>query len=923
MLDQPDDEGLLPAARDLFTASGEGILVHDPEDGTVVDANPIAERLYGRDSSALSGSRLDDLVAGASVETDLSILAGADRTVRWRTETGEGRQRVLDVAVRRTESGDAIRSFARDVTEQHRHTEAMRALSDTLASSTGPFDAQLRALLDVGREHLGLSNGHLTEIEGDRHELVASEGLSAMLETGAVSALSERFYRMVVDEGEVCTVTEASSQLSDTTPCETWGPETYVGTTITVDGELYGTLCFVGERPRDRPFRPWETAFVETLCRWVETQVRQRRDAEQHDWDHALLDGVFNSQRTQVGITDTDGHVVDANAAAVSFVDSDPEAIVGTPVWETPWFAEEPARSRCEAGIERALDGEMTDFEITHDGESGERTVFSINIRPVYDDDEVIYVVVEGHDISELRRREQELQRRQQHIDTILNNVPMVLFAVDETGTFVDSRGRGLASFGLEEGELIGRSIHEEYSAFPEVIDDYERARNGENVESVRTIGGTVFRSWYRPVDIDGECHVIGIAVDITEEHRQKERVAAVNEAAEKLMYAHSPTEVGETVVDIVGELISYPLAGLWIADDDSESLEPVAATDQVLDAMDADTVDDALPAIEPGSFEMTVWEGGETRVIEDYAEASGEMGREAPIKTVVMVPLGEYGHFHVGSTIENRPSDTELDLIGILARNAEAALASSTREAALEAYKDKLERSNEALQEFAYIASHDLQEPLRMVSSYVDLLESEYGAEFDGEAAEYMEFAVDGAHRMQNMIDALLDYSRVETKGQAFEVVEADVVVDRTLDALQLRIDETDATVSVGSLPAVRGDPNQLGQLFQNLLENALEYASESGIEPEVRIEAAVTDGTATVTVSDNGPGISDGTAEDIFEIFTRGGNHETDGTGIGLAVCRRIVRRHDGEIRALDSGDGATFEFTLPVPTEVPADD
>jgi len=138
------------------------------------------------------------------------------------------------------------------------------------------------------------------------------------------------------------------------------------------------------------------------------------------------------------------------------------------------------------------------------------------------------------------------------------------------------------------------------------------------------------------------------------------------------------------------------------------------------------------------------------------------------------------------------------------------------------------------------------------------------------------------------------------------------------------LRIDETDATVTVGDLPPVRADPDQLGQLFQNLVENAIEYAHESGVDPVVDIDARRDDDVVTFSVSDNGPGIPEGMDEDIFEIFNRGGTHERDGTGIGLAVCRRIVRRHDGEIWVdRSAGTGATFRFTLPAPVAVVADD
>ena len=916
----------------ILASSPTGILVLDG-DGVVTLANDRASALLG-DGDSLEGQR----GLPVTLYEDGEPVSDEDRprkriyrdgslsNAEYRLGTATGAQSVsLSGRPLSSESGGRVVLTVEDVTDRRRHIDAMRTLSDTLATATGSFDVQLRSLLEVGRTHLGIANGHLTKIDGDRHEIVASEGLDGLLEVGAQSSLSATFCQSVVERDGMCTVTEASTELSDPTPYEEWGLEAYIGTTVTVDGEMYGTICFVDTAARDRPFSPWERTFVETLGRWVETQIRQRREAAERDRDRALLEGVFDSQRTQVGITDTDGRLLDANDAALSTVNADRSAVSGVPVWETPWFTNESARKQCRAAVKRALDGEMSDFEMEGENEDGEWEVSSVNVRPVYEDGEVINVVVEGHEITELRQRERELERRQRHIDTILESAPLVLFSVDESGTFRSSRGRGLTSFGLEDGELVGTSIYEAYGDYPEIIDDYERATDGETVETVRTIGETVFRSWYRPVDIDGESHVIGITIDITEQQRQKERVAAVNETAEELMYARNPTAVGEMVVDIVGDLISYPLAGVWVPEDGSESLTPVAATDSVLEAMDAETADDALPAIGPDSLEMSVFEDGETRVIEDYSETDGEIGQDTPIQTVVMVPLGEYGVLHVGSTTPDPPSDTELDLIGILARNAEAALASSTREAELEAYRDELERSNQALQEFAYIASHDLQEPLRMVSSYVDLLESEYGDQFDEEASEYMHFAIDGARRMQNMIDALLQYSRVETRGGTIERTDTLAIVEGVRDALQLRIEETGATVDVGSLPPVRADPDQLGQLFQNLIENAVEYADESGVEPAVEVDGWPEDDTVQFSVSDNGPGIPEGMDETVFEIFNRGGSHDSEGTGIGLAVCRRIVRRHDGEIWVAESGEtGATFRFMLPAPSaEVTGDD
>ncbi|MFB6217621.1 MAG: ATP-binding protein, partial [Halobacteriaceae archaeon] len=228
--------------------------------------------------------------------------------------------------------------------------------------------------------------------------------------------------------------------------------------------------------------------------------------------------------------------------------------------------------------------------------------------------------------------------------------------------------------------------------------------------------------------------------------------------------------------------------------------------------------------------------------------------------------------------------------------------------EAELERTVQRLERSNEQLQQFAYVASHDLQEPLRMVSSYVDLLDSEYGDELDEEAGEYMEFAIDGAERMQAMIDDFLEYSRVHTRGQEFEAVDAAAVMETVRQDLELLIAEADAEVRCGDLPTVTADESQLRQLLQNLVKNAIDHGGDS---PTVRVSAERRDGETVFAVADDGPGIPGDQQERIFELFEQGSRGE-GGTGIGLAVCQRIVDRHDGDIWVESAdGEGATFYF------------
>ena len=223
-----------------------------------------------------------------------------------------------------------------------------------------------------------------------------------------------------------------------------------------------------------------------------------------------------------------------------------------------------------------------------------------------------------------------------------------------------------------------------------------------------------------------------------------------------------------------------------------------------------------------------------------------------------------------------------------------------------------QLERSNRDLQDFAYVASHDLQEPLRMVSSYVQLLERRYKDKLDEDAVEFIGYAVDGAKRMQTLINDLLAYSRVSTKGDALVPTDLETVFDRALRNLRLRVEEQDAVITHDPLPTLPGDATQLLQLFQNLLGNALKFCAET---PRIHIAAEDKGDVWQLDVRDNGIGIDAGNLERVFTIFQRLHTRDLyEGTGIGLAVCRRIAERHGGQVWATSTpGEGSTFHITL----------
>jgi light-regulated signal transduction histidine kinase (bacteriophytochrome) len=230
-----------------------------------------------------------------------------------------------------------------------------------------------------------------------------------------------------------------------------------------------------------------------------------------------------------------------------------------------------------------------------------------------------------------------------------------------------------------------------------------------------------------------------------------------------------------------------------------------------------------------------------------------------------------------------------------------------------LNAQAVELKRSNEELEQFAYVASHDLQEPLRMVASYTQLLERRYGDKLDDNAREFIAFAVDGARRMQALIDALLQYSRVGSRAGEMAQVDLNEVLDAARINLTVAIEEAQAEVIADKLPSVVADQTQMIQLFQNLIGNAIKFRGEQ--RPCVHVSATPESGRVHVVVKDNGIGIDPRYANRIFMVFQRLHTQaEYPGTGIGLALCRKIVERHGGAIWVeSEPGKGAAFHFTL----------
>lgn len=257
--------------------------------------------------------------------------------------------------------------------------------------------------------------------------------------------------------------------------------------------------------------------------------------------------------------------------------------------------------------------------------------------------------------------------------------------------------------------------------------------------------------------------------------------------------------------------------------------------------------------------------------------------------------------------------------IVGEAALGAVTAFADVTErrstENQLQQANQELARSNADLERFAYVASHDLQEPLRMEAMYTELLGERYQGRLDEKAERYIAYAMDGARRMRQLIDDLLLYSRVQSEAKPAASTDLNEVVSDAIELLAGRIEATGAEVERDELPTVTADAAQLRQVLTNLIGNAIKYVS-AGTTPRVRIEAERGQGEWVISVADNGIGVAPAHHARIFEIFQRlHGREEYPGTGIGLAIVKRVIERHGGRVwLASELGSGSTFYFSLP---------
>lgn len=518
---------------------------------------------------------------------------------------------------------------------------------------------------------------------------------------------------------------------------------------------------------------------------------------------------------------------------------------------------------------------------------------------PVRDEDNnLLGTIIVNQDITEFSRKDDilleqagNIQRNQQLLKLFIEHSPAAIAMLDHDMNYIIASKRYLADYKLEEQDLTGRN---HYEIFPEIPDRWKeihkRCMSGviEKCEAdpfPRLDGHTDWvrweiRPWYElPGQVGG---LIIFSEVITERVRAMEELKRAKEEAE--IYEESYRQLADAMPQIV-----------WTADNEGN----INYTNKQWNIYSGLGSEDALNwewinNVHPADKEniTTVW--SESLQAKSTYETSSRIRRHD----------GEYRWFLIRAI-------PQLDEKGEVVKW----LGTCTDIHEQKVLEHELEVSNKELEQFAYVASHDLQEPLRMVSSFTSLLSSRYKDRLDGDAQEFMDYIIDGARRMRQLISDLLTFSRVATRGEAFILTNMNAIVEDAIRNLQYAIEESGASIIFKDLPEIKADPIQMRQLFLNLISNSIKFRGKE--KPVIDITVRRKGSEWVFCVKDNGIGIEPEYFDKVFLIFQRL-QHDRDkypGTGIGLALCKKIVERHGGRIWIdPEPVHGTSVCFTIP---------
>jgi len=781
---------------------------------------------------------------------------------------------LVAVAMERVRSEDALR----------RSEERLRLAQE--GANVGVWDWDMRAGklewspglfrlfgLDPNRDTANLETWHAVMHHDDR--AIAQQRLTHAIES------HERLYneyRVLLPGGKERWISAIGDTLYDEAGC----PQRMSGICMDITGrkavelELQQAKESLEDRVRERT--------AELIAEVEERRRAEQRLATASQYTRNLIEASLDPLVT----ISSEGRITDVNEATIKATGCSRVELIGTDFSE---YFTEPDRAR--AGYRKVFaEGFVTDYPLTIRHRDGHLTDVLYNAS-VYlgPDGAVSGVFAAARDVTERKQAERQLAAASQYVRSLIEASLDPLVTINAEGRITDVNEATIRATGASRVELVGTD-------FSEYFTEPDRARSGyrrvfaegfvtDYPLTIRRRDGHLTDVLYNASlywDADGAVSgVFAAARDVTERRKAEAAVAAERQRL------HDVLNMLPAYVVLLAPDHTVPFANRFFEERFGKSYGR-RCYDYLFKRSEPCDNCESYKAMATGSPHHWEWNGPDGR---DY-DINDFPFTDADGSPLIM---------EVGLDVTER-------------KRAERALRMAHDQLELKVAERtaELSRSNADLEQFAYVASHDLQQPLRMVASYVELLAQRYQGRLDEKADKYIGYASGGARRMQVLIDALLRYSRANAGTRPSQAVDLAVVIGRARENLALALQDTGGRVVVDTMPTVCGDEILLTQLFQNLFDNALKFRGAA--PPRIHVSARKQDGRWEVAVADNGIGIEPQHRDRIFKLFQRlHRDEEYPGTGIGLAVCKKIVESHGGTIRVeSEPGKGSTFIFTLP---------
>ncbi len=897
--------------QNIIGRSADGILIVDME-GSVRFANPVAGAIFGCAAEALIGEDFGfPVVAGEKVEVDLIGGAGelvtADMRVtetRWEGEPCylvslrdiTERKRMEERTLHLNNVLRAIREVGQIVAREKDRDRLLQAVCDTIVDARGYYNAWI-ALLDQDGDLLDVAEAGLEE---DFLPLLRR------LERGEFS----HCIRCAMDRSGVVVIERPFQTCVDCPLAEGYHDRGALSVRLEHRGEVYGVLTV--STPREFITNDEEQTLLKGMA---------------DDIAFALRNITLERRREQL-------EQIVNRSPAVAFLwraeDGWPVEYVSDNVDQFGYKPDDFYSGRVEfADLVHPDDMARVEKEVAEAKLSGskqfiqEYRVISASGETRWVDDRTwIRRDSDGRathyegiilDITERKRAQDELQRSARLNRVLLDSLPHPAMLIHQDRTVL-AANRSAREFGAKVGGycwlefansgFIPQEVKDclekgEGEIPPDVkctfclADEALEAGEATNIPELEAFD-KLWDTWWVPINDET---YLQYAIDITERQQMEQ---ALRDSERRLDQMLQTMVDGMVMVDLDGQITYANPSAQRILEVRRDGILGRYYHEREWRQIDADG--NPYPA-ERLPITIALEQKREVKGMEHGIEAPNGQQKWLSVNTAPLV-------------------DEEGQLYGAIASFRDVTERKDAQQK-IERYAAELERSNQDLEQFAYVVSHDMREPLRMVASYLGLLKRRYRGELDEKADMFIDYAVDGAERMQGMIRAILDLSRVDTRGEEFAPTDVEAVVERTLMALGRVIRESGAEVTYDPLPTVMADKAQLTQVFQNLIANGIKFRREDE-PPRVHISVSPSpqggegwgEGEWLFAVEDNGIGIDPEQAERIFQIFQRlHTEDEYPGLGIGLALCKRIVERHGGRIWVdSEPGKGSRFIFTMP---------